>query len=81
MQRRNYRAFENMFAAPEVIAFQRRQLAARLFENQSAGRVIPQFLAAVYINIVTAGSQITPIERTAAEAADGAEGRERVHTA
>lgn len=40
-------AFENVFATPKVVAFQRSQAAAGFFVNQGAGGIVPQFLTAM----------------------------------
>ena len=74
-------AFENVFAAPEVVAFQSGQVATCFFENQRAGGVVPQFLPAVDVNVVAPAGEVAPVERAAAHAADGAEGGERTHAA
>ena len=74
-------AFENVFAAPEVVAFQSGQVAACFFENQRAGGVVPQFLPAVDVNVVASAGEVAPVECAAAHAADGAEGGERAHAA
>ena len=74
-------AFENMFAAPEVVAFQSGQVAACFFENQRTGGVVPQFLPAVDVNVVASAGEVAPVECAAAHAADGAEWGERAHAA
>lgn len=73
--------FEDVFAAPEVVAFQSGQVAACFFENQRAGGVVPQFLPAVDVNVVASAGEVAPVERAAAHASDGAEGGERAHAA
>ena len=74
-------AFENVFAAPEVVAFQSGQVAACFFENQRTGGVVPQFLPAVDVNVVASAGEVAPVECAAAHAADGAEWGERAHAA
>ena len=74
-------AFENVFAAPEVVAFQSGQVAACFFENQRTGGVVPQFLPAVDVHVVASAGEVAPVERAAAHASDGAEGGERAHAA
>ena len=70
-----------MFAAPEVVAFQRGQATAGLFVNQGTGGIVPQFLAAVQIEVVAAGGEVAPVERAGAHAALRAEGVEGLHAA